>query len=50
MIIKSVNGETTHFFSDEGKKIRMKGSKRTFNNAYEKVGEEHEWEEVEDDE
>jgi len=49
MIVTETKNGITHIYSDEGRKVRMKGTKVAFNNAYEEVGKEHEWEEVDDE-
>lgn len=49
MIKKETKNGITHFYSDKGKKIQRKDAKFPVNNAYEKEGKEHEWEEVEED-
>lgn len=46
MIKQETNNNIVHTYSDEGKQIRQKGTKFPVNNAYERVGKEHEWEEV----
>lgn len=46
MIKKEVKDGIVHTFSDEGYKIRRKGTDFPVNNAYEPLGKEHEWEEV----
>ena len=50
MIKQVTENGIVHTYSDAGKKIRQKGTHFPVNNAYEEVGKQHEWEEVEDDE
>ena len=50
MIKTEIKGNIVRIYSDEGKFIRRKGTRFKVSNAYERIGTEHEWEEVEDDE
>jgi len=47
MIKKEIKDGIVHTYSDAGLKIQRKDSKFPVNNAFEEVGKEHEWEEVE---
>ena len=46
-IKKTIKDGIVHTYSDAGLKIQRKDSKFPVNNAFEEVGKEHEWEEVE---